>query len=62
MSTQPKALLLAAALEAQDLYHDREAAAELRRLHELNAELMKALKLSVGTLDDIARAAGLGVT
>jgi hypothetical protein len=45
MSTQPEALRLADALDA---YHkrseDKEAAAELRRLHEVNAELLDALK------------------
>lgn len=42
---QPEALRLA---EALDAYHTRsihkEAAAELRRLHALNAELLEALK------------------
>ena len=45
MNTQPEALRLADDLDA---YHTRsehkEAAAELRRLHEVNAELLEALK------------------
>jgi hypothetical protein len=49
MADQERALRLADALEAfwgADLGHDRErqAAAELRRLHALNGELLEALK------------------
>jgi hypothetical protein len=44
MNDQPEALRLAAALDAQDFYHDREAAAELRRLHEVNQVMLNALK------------------
>jgi hypothetical protein len=49
MADQPEALRLADALEAYwgaDLGHDRErqAAAELRRLHAENAELLEALR------------------
>jgi uncharacterized protein (DUF697 family) len=49
MTDQEQALRLADALEAfwgADLGHDRErqAAAELRRLHALNGELLEALK------------------
>ncbi len=47
MSAQPEALMLADTLERMSLSTpwDKKAAAELRRLHELNAELLKALKL-----------------
>lgn len=41
---QPKALLLADKLEAKDFPPRRAAAAELRRLHEVNAELVEALR------------------
>jgi hypothetical protein len=46
MSTQPKALYLAEVIEADPLsksHHDA-GAAELRRLHAVNAELLWALK------------------
>ena len=50
MSEEPTALRLADALEAswdgiEPCEVDRQAAAELRRLHELNQELLEALKL-----------------
>jgi hypothetical protein len=44
---QPEALRLAACLEEPDhctILQMRQAAAELRRLHEVNAELVEALK------------------
>lgn len=41
---QPEALRLADKLEAKDFPPRRAAAAELRRLHEVNAELVEALK------------------
>jgi hypothetical protein len=49
MTTQPEALRLADALEAswdglQMDEVDRQAAAELRRLHAVNADLLQALK------------------
>jgi hypothetical protein len=46
VSTQPKALRLADWLDADacDLQTPRLAAAELRRLHAVNAELLEALK------------------
>jgi hypothetical protein len=46
MTTLPEAPRLADALEATDYYEDlhEEAAAELRRLHVLNGELLEALK------------------
>jgi hypothetical protein len=49
-NTQPEALRLADALEQQfpigtaQEYLDGEAAAELRRLHEVNQELLEVLK------------------
>lgn len=44
---QPEALRLAEWLEHHTLNHvsNRHAAAELRRLHEVNAELVEALRL-----------------
>ena len=44
--SESTALRLADALEATDYYEDlhEEAAAELRRLHGLNGELLEALK------------------
>ena len=52
MSTQPEALHLADALEELDQSFSvsgmcGEAAAELRRLHEVNQELLAALKLAL---------------
>jgi hypothetical protein len=49
MSTRPKALVLADALEELDVQFSHtglcgEAADELRRLHEVNQELLEALK------------------
>ena len=52
MSTQPLALTLADALENSDTYNTdaaipkegEQAAAELRRLHEVNQELLEALE------------------
>ena len=41
---QPEALRLAEHLEDQGYYLDSDAAAELRRLHEVNAELMQIFK------------------
>jgi hypothetical protein len=64
MSKQSTALRLANALEAWTLgkptYH-RKAAAELRRLHAVNGELLDALKLAwpqlIGHVERTARAA-----
>jgi hypothetical protein len=53
MTTQPEALRLADALDnppGAPLFI--EAAAELRRLHELNQELLEALKQIVNSADD----------
>jgi hypothetical protein len=54
MSEQPTALRLADWLEDQyDPTHNQEdAAAELRRLHALNGELLEALKSSAEYLHD----------
>ena len=59
MSEQPEALRLADALnEKPDSDgHCREAAAELRRLHEVNQELLEALKLALGALEYIHKGA-----
>ena len=48
MSEQPEALRLADELDEKPDSdgHCREAAAELRRLHEANRELLEALKLA----------------
>lgn len=51
MSTQqPEALRLAEILELGSRQFNDEAAAELRRLHALNAELLEALKLNYAEL------------
>lgn len=44
MSTQPEALRLAELLDDSSLTTHHRAAAELRRLHGVNAELVNALK------------------
>ena len=46
MKKQPEAMRLASWLELRTnvMLQDRQAAAELRRLHALNAELLEALK------------------
>jgi hypothetical protein len=41
---QPEALYFAEWLETSPYHHDKRVAAELRRLHEVNAELLEALK------------------
>lgn len=56
-ANRPEALRLAAALEVRGLLGTtaHEAAAELRRLHAVNAELLAALKLArsiIGHPDD----------
>ena len=45
MTKQPEALLLAKWLDLGDDPFDRRSAKELRRLHEVNQELLKAAKL-----------------
>lgn len=65
MNTQPEALFLADVLDIDPMskLHHVEAAAELRRLHALNGELLVALKnyvdgCSVGVnANEVARAA-----
>ena len=49
---QPKALRLADDLEAKDFPPRRAAATELRRLHEVNAELSEALKLAISRIKE----------
>ena len=44
MSKQPEALELADLLNKKDFALHRQSANELRRLHEINAELVEALK------------------
>lgn len=49
MTTQPEALRLANILEKMPLGQcDEQAAAELRRLHEMNQELLEVLKFIAG--------------
>ena len=60
MSTQPEALRLADELDGTVKTGYWEAAAELRRLHSVNAELLEALKqaepMLQSILDNITRA------
>ena len=65
--TQPEALRLADALEhdaaTQKIYHRplvEASAAELRRLHKVNAELLEALKTCVCAMQDYQ--SGIGIT
>jgi hypothetical protein len=53
VSTQPEALRLADWLDADacDLQTPRLAAAELRRLHAVNAELLDLMQRAVGRLE-----------
>ena len=44
MNTQPEALRLADAIDYPDVSFGIKAAAELRRLHEVNQELIKAYR------------------
>lgn len=59
MSTQPKALSLADWLDEVNAVahpiHTKTAAAELRRLHEVNAELVEALQAMLGCCYDMER-------
>jgi len=50
MNKQPEALRLADIFDAFDIPLDRDAATELRRLHEVNQELLEALKWAVNCL------------
>lgn len=62
MNTQPEALRLAESLERWVRVYEPEfelgtyAAAELRRLHEVNQELLEALKYAEAGLADIGDA------
>ena len=56
MSPQPKALVLADALEELDVQFSHtglcgEAADELRRLHEVNVELLETLENCIGNIN-----------
>ena len=51
MTTQPEALALADILDRSVLQAHADAAAELRRLHESNTELLAALKEVYTTCD-----------
>lgn len=67
MSTQPEALRLADALEELDAQFSHtglcgEAAAELRRLHALNQELLEALKDMLDNHEDACTGYGEGAT
>ena len=47
MNTKPEALRLAEWLETSANTRDKQAAAELRRLHEVNQMLVEALEITV---------------
>ena len=49
---QPKALWLAELLDGDTPMHCEQAATELRRLHEVNAELVEALKQIIDLPED----------
>ena len=49
---QPEALRLADEFDATKSYLGSRAAAELRRLHELNAELVEALRVVIRGVPD----------
>jgi hypothetical protein len=64
MTEQPEALFLADELEAPlgTVIHgqvDKRAAAELRRLHSVNAELLEALRYCVGVLEQVDCSTGI---
>ena len=65
MSTEPEALRLADVLDDEfaqgriSNYNGRKAAAELRRLHEVNQDLLKALHEALET--DLASVGEVGV-
>ncbi len=48
MDKQPEALRLADVFDAFDIPLDREAAAELRRLHQVNQELVEVAEMAAG--------------
>jgi hypothetical protein len=49
---QPKALWLAELLDGDTPMHCEQAATELRRLHEVNSELVEALKQIIDLPED----------
>jgi hypothetical protein len=51
MTKQPEALRIADALEKLDMVFSNEISAELRRLHEVNVELLEALEAASEHLD-----------
>jgi len=51
MSKQPEALRLAELLDGDKSAHHEESATELRRLHEVNQELLEALKGSLWRME-----------
>lgn len=54
MTKQPEALRLADILEKMPLGKcDEQAAAELRRLHEVNQELLEALRINLEVLEKV---------
>ena len=52
MTTQPEALRLAGVLDNYGYKDTDDAAAELRRLHEVNQELLEALKDAAQCVQD----------
>ena len=52
MTTQPEALALADILDRSVLQAYADAAAELRRLHDVNTELLSALKWVLADAED----------
>ena len=59
MTTKPEALRAAEFLERRASYGDTEAAAELRRLHEVNQELLEALKEAADALETASNDGGV---
>ena len=59
MSTQPEALRLADAIDYPDVSFGIEAATELRRLHEVNQELLEALKEAADALETASNDGGV---
>jgi len=52
--TKPEALRLAEWLETSPNTRDKKAAAELRRLHEVNQELVEALELGLSACQSVS--------
>lgn len=64
MSTQPLALRLADYIDPPKILNGlydplRQAAAELRRLHEVNQELVEALNYSIKQVPELATVPGI---